>query len=164
MSSNATGGPVDEARPAAARLAAARQPYLIGVRHHAPSLAAAVPALLDGVRPDVVLIELPREAAPWLEWLAHEDTRAPIALAGNGPHGLGFYPFADFSPELAALRWAARNGVPVLPCDLPLGHPGWDRADSVADGEGGGEVGGLRAVLRDRLSGRAGDDLWDRLV
>lgn len=160
MSSTHPDGPNDEARPAAARLAASRRPYLIGVRHHAPSLAAAVPALLDAARPDVLLVELPHEAAPWLEWLAHEDTRAPIALAGTGPNGLGFYPFADFSPELAALRWAARNGVPTIPCDLPLGHPGWDRAD----GGPGAEGGGLHAALRDKLTGRAGDDLWDRLV
>ncbi|MFE2871465.1 DUF5682 family protein [Embleya sp. NPDC059259] len=169
MSTTRTDGPIDEARPAAERLAASRQPYLIGVRHHAPSLAAAVPALLDAARPDVLLVELPHEAAPWLQWLAHEDTRAPIALAGTGRGGLGFYPFADFSPELAALRWAARNGVPAIPCDLPLGHPGWDRTDRASDGEGaeaGAETGagGLHAALRDRLTGRAGDDLWDRLV
>ncbi|MET7301964.1 DUF5682 family protein [Embleya sp. NPDC005575] len=166
MSITRTDGPIDEARPAAARLAASRQPYLIGVRHHAPSLAAAVPTLLDAARPDVLLVELPHEAAPWLEWLAHEDTRAPIALAGTGPGGLGFYPFADFSPELAALRWAARNGVPAIPCDLPLGHPGWDRSDHApeGDGEGAAGAGGLHAALRDRLTGRAGDDLWDRLV
>ncbi|WP_439676343.1 DUF5682 family protein [Embleya sp. MST-111070] len=166
MSTIRTDGPNDEARPAAARLAASRRPHLIGVRHHAPSLAAAVPALLDEARPDVLLVELPHEAAPWLEWLAHEDTRAPIALAGTGPHGLGFYPFADFSPELAALRWAARNGVPAIPCDLPLGHPGWDRAAGPgADaGDTGARGGGLHAALRDRLTGRAGDDLWDRLV
>ncbi|GCD93932.1 vWA domain-containing protein [Embleya hyalina] len=166
MSTIRTDGPIDEARPAAARLAASRRPHLIGVRHHAPSLAAAVPALLDEARPDVLLVELPHEAAPWLEWLAHEDTRAPIALAGTGPHGLGFYPFADFSPELAALRWAARNGVPAIPCDLPLGHPGWDRAAGpVADaGDTDTGAGGLHAALRDRLTGRAGDDMWDRLV
>lgn len=169
MSTTRTDGPIDEARPAAERLAASRQPYLIGVRHHAPSLAAAVPALLDAARPEVLLVELPHEAAPWLEWLAHEDTRAPIALAGTGPNGLGFYPFADFSPELAALRWAARNGVPAIPCDLPLGHPGWDRTDHVpadtGDGDGSAPgAGTLHAALRDRLTGRAGDDLWDRLV
>ncbi|MFE3202856.1 DUF5682 family protein [Embleya sp. NPDC059237] len=166
MSTIRTDGPNDEARPAAARLAASRRPHLIGVRHHAPSLAAAVPALLDEARPDVLLVELPHEAAPWLEWLAHEDTRAPIALAGTGPHGLGFYPFADFSPELAALRWAARNGVPAIPCDLPLGHPGWDRAAGPGADAGDTDArgGGLHAALRDRLTGRAGDDLWDRLV
>ncbi|MGJ5749758.1 DUF5682 family protein [Streptomyces puniciscabiei] len=103
-------------------------PYLIGVRHHAPSLAAAVPALLDAARPEVLLVELPAEMQEWLPWLAHEETRAPVALAaapGNGAGGPAFYPFADFSPELAAVRWAARHGVPVIACDLPLADRAW---------------------------------------
>lgn len=105
-------------------------PYLIGVRHHAPSLAAAVPALLDEAQPDVLLVELPAEMQEWLPWLGHEETRAPVALAaapGDGGSGGGpaFYPFADFSPELAAVRWAARHGVPVVACDLPLADRAW---------------------------------------
>ncbi|MGW0911811.1 vWA domain-containing protein [Streptomyces sp. NPDC002784] len=103
-------------------------PYLIGVRHHAPSLAAAVPALLDAAKPDVVLVELPAEMQEWLPWLGHEETRAPVALAAAPPGGVGgpaFYPFADFSPELAAIRWAARRGIPALACDLPLADRAW---------------------------------------
>ncbi|WP_018546425.1 vWA domain-containing protein [Streptomyces sp. LaPpAH-108] len=157
-------------------------PYLIGVRHHAPSLAAAVPALLDAAKPDVLLVELPAELEEWLPWLAHEETRAPVALAaapGSGPGGSGpsgggggpggggvgpaFYPFADFSPELAAVRWAARHGVPVLTCDLPLADRAWagGEAEAVRRATSGP---GLTAALRSRLTGRPDDDLWDRLV
>ncbi|MET8581343.1 DUF5682 family protein [Streptomyces collinus] len=103
-------------------------PYLIGVRHHAPSLAAAVPALLDAAKPDVLLVELPEELQEWLPWLAHEETRAPVALAAASADGAGgpaFYPFADFSPELVAVRWAARHDVPVVACDLPLADRAW---------------------------------------
>ncbi|MET8976744.1 DUF5682 family protein [Streptomyces sp. NPDC004539] len=135
-------------------------PYLIGVRHHAPSLAAAVPALLAAARPDVLLVELPGELQEWVPWLAHEDTVAPVALAAvpeGGASGPAFYPFADFSPELAAVRWAARHGVPVVACDLPLRERGFDGAE----GSGGS---GLVGALRSRLTGRNGDDLWDRLV
>ncbi|WP_436995848.1 vWA domain-containing protein [Streptomyces sp. enrichment culture] len=150
-------------------------PYLIGVRHHAPSLAAAVPALLDAARPDVVLVELPGETQEWLPWLAHEETRAPVALAAaSGDEGAGpaFYPFADFSPELAALRWAARHGVPVVACDLPLADRAWTGGrerparPSGRSGLPGAEVPGpgLHDALRARLTGRPGDDLWDRLV
>lgn len=141
-------------------------PYLVGVRHHAPSLAAALPALLDGAKPDVVLVELPAEMQEWLPWLGHEETRAPVALAaapgdGGGGGGPAFYPFADFSPELAAVRWAARHGVPVLACDLPLADRAWDegRGDTAQ-----GRSPGLTDALRARLTGRPGDDLWDRLV
>ncbi|MFE4214980.1 DUF5682 family protein [Streptomyces sp. NPDC056844] len=156
------------------------RPFLIGVRHHAPSLAAALPALLDAAAPDVLLVELPAEFQPWLGWLAHEETEAPVALAAvpsdgtgaGGERGPAFYPFADFSPELVALRWAARNGVPAVACDLPLADRAWARggpdapapvpgADSVPRS---GEGHGLSSALRSRLTGRDGDDLWDRLV
>ncbi|MFE2110272.1 DUF5682 family protein [Kitasatospora sp. NPDC059463] len=170
----------------AARLAASGLdtpgPYLIGVRHHAPSLSAVVPALLDAAAPEVLLVELPAEFQPWLGLLADEATTAPVALAaapaadrsnedadgigaeaGHGT-GLAFYPFADFSPELAALRWARRHGVETIACDLPLAvrdryrerehhHPDGEARPGVAD------------ALRHRLTGRDDDeDLWDRLV
>src|SRR5262245_39380783 len=103
-------------------LAECRRPYLIGVRHHSPALAVAVPELLTAAAPSVLLVELPAELGEWLPWLAHPDARAPVALSGVDPDGgrLPFYPFADFSPELAAIRWAAAHDVPVVPCDLPL--------------------------------------------
>ncbi|WP_327334735.1 DUF5682 family protein [Streptomyces anulatus] len=187
--SPAAGPASPEAGPATSEAAVAAlaatgpgSPFLIGVRHHAPSLAAALPALLDAAAPDVLLVELPAEFQPWLGWLAHEETEAPVALAavpadGPGPGSAGergpaFYPFADFSPELVALRWAARNGVPAVACDLPLADRAWagrgtdtpahvPGADSVP---GPGEGRGLSDALRSRLTGRDGDDLWDRLV
>ncbi|MFG3153319.1 DUF5682 family protein [Streptomyces sp. NPDC048219] len=139
-------------------------PYLIGVRHHAPSLAAAVPALLDGAAPEVVLVELPAEMQEWLPWLGHEETRAPVALAAapaEGGGGPAFYPFADFSPELAAVRWAVRHGVPVVACDLPLADRAWSDGRSPSPDSGRH---GLTHALRARLTGRPGEDLWDRLV
>ncbi|MFG2882712.1 DUF5682 family protein [Streptomyces sp. NPDC048297] len=181
-------------------------PCLIGVRHHAPSLAAAMPALLDASEPDVLLVELPAELQDWLPWLAHEETRAPVALAaapgadGGGRNagagtavGPAFYPFADFSPELAAVRWAARHAVPVVACDLPLADRAWtgaedaheldhdhEHTDSTGDdsppvtGPPGRELpvdtahartgARLADTLRAGLTGRPGDDLWDRLV
>ncbi|QRV31523.1 VWA domain-containing protein [Streptomyces californicus] len=182
-------GPAGGSAPSEAALAALAAtgpgaPFLIGVRHHAPSLAAALPALLDAADPDVLLVELPAEFQPWLGWLAHEETEAPVALAavpaagpGAGPageRGPAFYPFADFSPELVALRWAARNGVPAVACDLPLADRAWAEggdgaptpapAPGAVSGPGTGEGRGLSAALRSRLTGRDGDDLWDRLV
>ncbi|MGW6465185.1 vWA domain-containing protein [Streptomyces rubiginosohelvolus] len=173
------GGPATaEAAVAALAEAGPGAPFLIGVRHHAPSLAAALPALLDAADPDVLLVELPAEFQPWLGWLAHEETQAPVALAAvpaagpAGERGPAFYPFADFSPELVALRWAARNGVPAVACDLPLADRAWaegrDGAPAPVPGAASapvpGEGHGLSVALRSRLTGREGDDLWDRLV
>ncbi|MFG3136404.1 DUF5682 family protein [Streptomyces sp. NPDC048211] len=195
---SAAGPATPEAAVAALAATGPGLPFLIGVRHHAPSLAAALPALLDAAAPDVLLVELPAEFQPWLGWLAHEETEAPVALAAvpadgpgsgsTGERGPAFYPFADFSPELVALRWAARNGVPAVACDLPLADrawaggrpgtpspapatlspvpgtpapaPGADSAPAPVPGAGSG----LSAALRSRLTGRDGDDLWDRLV
>ncbi|WNZ13886.1 DUF5682 family protein [Streptomyces sp. 11x1] len=113
-------------RAAVTVLADSAAPYLLGVRHHSPALAAAVPALLDASGADVVCVELPADFQHWLPHLAAPGTLAPVALAGASEGGrLGFYPFADFSPELAALRWARERGKEVVCCDLPMSHPAW---------------------------------------
>lgn len=139
-------------------LAGCTAPYLVGVRHHSPVLAAAVPALLDAADPDALFVELPWEAGPWLEWLAHPDTEAPVALVFGAPDGGGhaFYPFADFSPELAALRWARARGVPVHAVDLPVAV--------AAPEEGPGADSGLSEALLRAAGVEDGEELWDRLV
>ncbi|WP_031140501.1 DUF5682 family protein [Streptomyces xanthophaeus] len=149
-------------------LAASRTPYLLGVRHHSPALAAVVPQLLDASGADVVCVELPADFQPWLEHLADPETEAPVALAGTGAGGrLAFYPFADFSPELAAIRWARRSGASVVCCDLPLGSPGWTPADRQPAAPVSAPVVPSRSyadALAAAGTGRDGDDLWDRAV
>ena len=133
-----------------AALAASRAPFLIGVRHHSPALAVAVPRLLNGFGPDVLAVELPAQARAWVDWLAHPETVAPVALAFSRGEGMSFYPFADFSPELAALRWARGAGVEVACVDLPVGAgPGDGGAEAGAQpggglGPAGAEPGGGR--------------------
>ena len=93
------------------RLADSRHPFLIGVRHHSPACAVRMPEWLESFKPEVILLELPPEFANWLSWLSHPETKAPVALAGaDATDRLFFYPFADFSPELVALRWARERG------------------------------------------------------
>lgn len=143
-------------------LAASRTPYLLGVRHHSPALAAVVPALLDAADPEVVCVELPSDFQPWLPHLADPETVAPVALAGLGPEGrLAFYPFADFSPELAALRWARDRGVEVLCCDLPLADTGWSPtipagATPPAPGSGAGPAAGSGSGPGTAVAGPSG--------
>ncbi|MEU1048564.1 DUF5682 family protein [Streptomyces sp. NPDC005897] len=130
--------------------AARAQPYLIGVRHHSPALAVAVPGLLDAAAPEVVCVELPADFQPWLRHLADPRTVAPVALSGAYDDGrLHFHPLADFSPELAAIRWARDRGAEVICCDLPLAAPQWS------------------SLLPGGAAGTAGvdvDELWDRTV
>ncbi|MFF1556070.1 DUF5682 family protein [Streptomyces sp. NPDC058279] len=164
-------------RDAVDALAASRAPYLLGVRHHSPALAAVVPALLDASEAEVVCVELPADFRPWLEHLGDPETVAPVALAGTGGDGrLAFYPFADFSPELAAIRWARTRGVEVHCCDLPLSAPAWTAPPcppghpqgSAEPAESAARPARGRRPFADALTasgtGRDGDDLWDRAV
>jgi hypothetical protein len=101
-------------------LASATRPVVIGVRHHSAALAAAMPALLDSFAPPAIYLELPVELGHWLPWLGHPETLAPVVLAASREGRTAMYPFADFSPELQAVRWAVRHDVPVHPIDAPV--------------------------------------------
>ncbi|MFD5818907.1 DUF5682 family protein [Streptomyces sp. NPDC127038] len=161
-------------RAAVTALAGSVAPYLLGVRHHSPALAAAVPALLDACGAQVVCVELPADFQAWLPHLAAPGTLAPVALAGAGANGrLGFYPFADFSPELAAVRWARERGADVVCCDLPMSDPRWAEAGAVPSGDTRTAVAeeapvaasvSFGSALAASGTGRDGDDLWDRCV
>jgi hypothetical protein len=98
---------------------------LYGIRHHGPGSARSVRAALAEQRPDVVLIEGPPEADGLLALAADEDMRPPVALLGyvpGEPNQAAFWPFAVFSPEWQAIRYALDADVPVRFCDLPAGH------------------------------------------
>ncbi|MEV4377146.1 DUF5682 family protein [Streptosporangium sp. NPDC049644] len=153
-------------REAVDALAGATRPYLLGVRHHSPALAAAVPALLAAAGAEVVCVELPADFQPWLVHLADPATLAPVALAGTRGDGrLGFYPFADFSPELAAVRWARERGAEVLCCDLPISDPGWSESDRARpDATEAPRARTFADALTASVTGREGDDMWDRAV
>ncbi|MDT0608725.1 DUF5682 family protein [Streptomyces lancefieldiae] len=139
----------EEAAARAATPAARTRPYLIGVRHHSPALAVAVPRLLDAVDAEVVCVELPADFQPWLPYLSDPRTAAPVALTGAHQDGrLRFYALADFSPELAAIRWAREHGAEVICCDLPLAAPEWSAPPGNGAEPAGTDVG----------------ELWDRTV
>jgi Family of unknown function (DUF5682) len=79
---------------------------------------------LNRVRPAIVLIEGPSDADPLLSLVADPELEPPVALLAYDPAAprvSAFWPFAAFSPEWQALRWAAANDVPVRFCDLPSG-------------------------------------------
>lgn len=145
-------------------------PLLLGVRHHGPGSARAVRAALDAARPPAVLIEGPPEADALVEFAADEGMRPPVALlahAVDDPGRSAFWPFAGFSPEWVALRWALARSVPVRFVDLPAAH-------SLALGGGGepaaaeGAEGGVRIDPIGVLARTAGHDdperWWEDVV
>ena len=97
--------PADDPAVAIEELAGAKAPWLYGVRHHSPACSAALPQLLEALDPTAIALELPSDLGAWIEWLGHPDAQAPLAVAAVDDSGadLGFYPYADFSPELVAI-------------------------------------------------------------
>jgi hypothetical protein len=98
---------------------------LYGVRHHGPGSARSVRAALAAQQPDVVLIEGPPEADGLVQLAADPEMCPPVALLGyvaGEPGQAAFWPFAVFSPEWQAMRYALGAGIPVRFCDLPAAH------------------------------------------
>ncbi|HYH29843.1 MAG TPA: DUF5682 family protein [Pseudonocardia sp.] len=98
---------------------------LFGVRHHGPGSARALAAELAAFAPDVVLVEGPPEADKVVDLAADEALEPPVALLAwtvDDVSRAAFWPFAVFSPEWQAVRYAVTAGVPVRFCDLPAAH------------------------------------------
>jgi hypothetical protein len=96
---------------------------IYGIRHHGPGCARSLLAALEAQEPDIVLVEGPPDAAEVLPLLAHAGMQPPVALliyAPERPRHAAFYPFATYSPEWQALRYASARGIPARFIDLPF--------------------------------------------
>ncbi|MYW68383.1 hypothetical protein GTY65_30555 [Streptomyces sp. SID8379] len=116
-----------------------RGPLLLGVRHHGPGSARAVRRALDAANPAAVLIEGPPEADGLVPLAAEPDMRPPVALLAHvvdEPGKSTFWPFAEFSPEWVAIRWALEHGAPVRFIDLPAAHTLAMRTEDRTEAEG----------------------------
>jgi hypothetical protein len=108
--------------------------HVFGVRHHGPGSARALVRALEELAPDLILVEGPPEADDLVALAAREELRPPVALlaypatAGartqppESRMSASFWPFAVFSPEWQAIRYAVARGVPLRFCDLPAAH------------------------------------------
>src|SRR5262245_55640781 len=99
--------------------------HVFGIRHHGPGSARALCTALAALAPDVLLVEGPPDANAALALLSDAGLVPPVALlvhAVDNPQRAAFYPFAIFSPEWQALRYAARSGIPARFIDLPCAH------------------------------------------
>ncbi|MEU9603133.1 DUF5682 family protein [Streptomyces sp. NPDC048057] len=148
-------------------------PLFLGVRHHGPGSARAVRAALEARRPSVVLVEGPPEGDALLHLAADDGMRPPVALlahAVDDPGRAAFWPFAEFSPEWVAVRWALAEGVPVRFIDLPAAHSlALAAEDEATEGSGAGEDGPVSDVVPGGSASRTGasrpaaavDPEWD---
>jgi hypothetical protein len=96
---------------------------LFGIRHHGPGSARSLVTVLDGLQPTAVLVELPIDTEPLLDWVGAEGMSPPVSILAwvvAEPTRSAFLPFAAFSPEWQAIRWARECGAQVTAIDLPL--------------------------------------------
>jgi hypothetical protein len=110
--------------------------HVFGIRHHGPGSARSLAAALAALAPDAVLIEGPPDADDLLALAAGEAMRPPVALLvyrPESPREAVYYPFAAFSPEWQAIRFALGRGLPVRFMDLPVAH--WLGAEAEAEAE-----------------------------
>ena len=99
--------------------------HLFGIRHHGPGSARSLLQALERTAPDMILIEGPPEGESLLPLAMHEAMETPVSMlvyVPDQPRRAAFFPFAEFSPEWQAIRFALARDVPVRFIDLPQTH------------------------------------------
>ncbi|HEY7122784.1 MAG TPA: DUF5682 family protein [Ktedonobacterales bacterium] len=157
------------------------------IRHHSPACAWHLERLISERKPRAVLIEGPRDATALLPHLANPATKAPIAIYTtfvDTTNRLGqpkpekskparfsaYYPMADYSPELVAIRTGVTAGAEVRFIDLTFpemvlaehGQQQKQQARSLLDEQYLRQSRFLKALC-ERTGTRDPDDLWDHL-
>lgn len=96
--------------------------HILGIRHHGVGSAKKVAERLKEIKPDIVLVEGPPEISEMLKYIGKKDLVPPVALMvynSKVPASSTFYPFAEFSPEWVAAKYANEKKIPVRAMDLP---------------------------------------------
>lgn len=146
-----------------------------GIRHHGPGCARSLVQAFDAWRPDCVLVEGPPEADELQRWVDQPGMVPPVALLSycpEEPQLAVYHPFAEFSPEWQALRWAVGAGVVLRFIDLPRSHDlvlqkaerdaaGGEPGPSTADDERTGDPLGWLAQAAGWSDGEA---WWNHMV
>lgn len=97
---------------------------IYGIRHHGPGSARRLLEALQTFQPDCLLIECPADGQDALDLIGDAGLIPPLALLIYRPDHSGeaaHLPFARFSPEWLAARYAVGHHVPVIAMDLPWG-------------------------------------------
>lgn len=97
--------------------------HIFGIRHHGPGSARSLLTALQQLKPDVLLVEGPPDADAIIPLVSHAEMKPPVAIlvyAPQEPARAVYYPFALFSPEWQALKFASTQRIPVRFIDLPI--------------------------------------------
>lgn len=99
--------------------------HIFGIRHHGPGSARSLREALDQLQPDAVLIEGPPDADHIIHLAGKANMEPPVSILIYTPTNTQqavYYPFAVYSPEFQAMKWALANDVHVAFMDLPQTH------------------------------------------
>lgn len=132
---------------------------LLGIRHHGPGSSRHVLEYLKTHTPDLILIEGPSEAEALFPFLQNPELKPPVALLAyqqDLTKNAVFYPYAVFSPEWQAMKYAQNNSIPFHFFDLPLTHSLGITAKKIKEAE---EQEALR--LQKIIEGEEGDNKTD---
>ncbi|NOT37446.1 MAG: hypothetical protein HOP11_08720 [Saprospiraceae bacterium] len=97
---------------------------IFGIRHHGAGSARRLFDSLKVFQPEVICIEMPYESNHVFSTLATSEHQCPLAILFYNPEKPSqsmYYPFAEFSPEYQAMRYAFENGIQIHAIDLPAG-------------------------------------------
>ncbi len=144
--------------------------HVLGVRHHGPGSARSLVQALSAIEPTVVLIEGPPEANGLIPLVGSTGMVPPVAILvyrPDEPKDAVYYPFAEFSPEWQAIRYALDHAIPARFIDLPVAHHFAAEADPT-ETEGEADLPRRRIDPLDLLAKAAGFDdgerWWDFVV
>ena len=99
-----------------------RKAHLFGIRHHGPGSAALLRSALDALDPECVLIEGHPEGNDLISQAALAGMKPPLAMmfySVEAAKNAVFAPFAEFSHEWVAMRWAVERSRTVRFIDWP---------------------------------------------
>lgn len=95
---------------------------IFGIRHHGPGSAHSLLSALRQFEPQCILIEGPPEGNNLISLVKEEGMTPPVALliySPDNPREACYYPFAEFSPEWQAMKYANEHGLSCQFMDLP---------------------------------------------
>lgn len=107
--------------------------FLFPVRHHSPSCAFHLESVIKEYDPDAILIEGPENSSHLIPYMTLEGTQTPFCIylsfddktgkVGEEPDQYrAYYPFLDYSPELAGIRAANKKNIFCEFIDLSYGE------------------------------------------
>lgn len=134
-----------------------------GIRHHGPGSARCLEQALHVLKPSMVLIEGPADAEELLPLLAECEMIPPVAMLAYDSKDAAnavFWPYAEFSPEYRAIRYAQENNLPIRLIDLPAANTLLERKE---------EMDALEGLLKpepeeESAEGEASDDSVEQSV